>query len=81
MGHQAKDQYAELVPMAIAVLIAVAGISALALLEFSSDREGSGDGMITSAVLARAGATVTPSVKPTDIAAPDTVIVRERSER
>jgi hypothetical protein len=82
MGHQTKDQHADLVPMAIAALIAVVGVTALVLLESGSgSAQGSGDGMITSAVLARAGAIVTPSVKPTDIAAPETVIVRERPER
>jgi hypothetical protein len=82
MGHQAKDQHAELVPMAIAALIAVVCTAALVLLDVGFDNaQGNADGMITSAVLARAGAVATPSLKPTDIAAPDTVVVRERPER
>jgi hypothetical protein len=37
--------------------------------------------MITSAVLSRAGAIATPSEKPTDIAAPATIVVSERRGR
>jgi hypothetical protein len=82
MAHQTRDQHAELVPMAIAALIAVLCAAALVLFDFGSDSaQGSADGMITSAVLARAGAVATPSLKPTDIAAPDTVVVRERPQR
>jgi hypothetical protein len=67
--------------MAIAALIAVVCSVALVLINVGSDRDGSADGIITSAVLARAGARVTPSLKPPDIAAPDTVMVRERLGR
>jgi hypothetical protein len=82
MAHRTRDQHPELVPMAIAALIAVVCMAALVLLDVGSDSaQGSADGMITSAVLARAGAIATPTLKPTDIAAPDTVIVRERPER
>ena len=82
MAQHTGDQHAELVPMAIAALIAVLCTAALVLLDVGSDSApGNADGMITSAVLARAGAIATPSLKPTDIAAPDTVVVRERPER
>jgi len=67
--------------MAIAALIAVVCAAAVVLINVGSDRDGGADGIVTSAVLARAGAKATPSLKPTDIAAPDTVTVRERSAR
>ena len=78
MAPPPRDQHPELVPMAIAALIAVLCTVALVLINVGSDRDGGADGIITSAVLARAGAKATPSLKPLDIAAPDTVIVRER---
>jgi len=62
--------------MAIAALVAAMSVAALVLLDFGpTNSQGSADGMITSAVLSRAGATATPSEKPTDIAAPETVVV------
>jgi len=67
--------------MTIAALIAVVCTIALVLINVGSDGDGGADGITTSAVLARAGARVTPSLKPTDIAAPDTVIVREQPGR
>jgi hypothetical protein len=57
----------------------VASVTALLLLDFGpNSSRGSADGMITSAVLSRAGAIATPSEKPTDIAAPETIAVSER---
>ena len=65
--------------MAIAALVAAMSVAALVLLDFGpTNSPGSADGMITSAVLSRAGATATPSEKPTDVAAPETVAVTER---
>jgi hypothetical protein len=69
-------------PMAIAALVAAASVTALLLLDFGpNNAQGNADGMITSAVLSRAGAIATPSEKPTDIAAPATVAVSERRGR
>ena len=68
----------ELVPMAVAALVAVASVAALLLLDVAPNTaQGSGEGMITSAVLARAGAIATPSEKPV-IAAPETIAVSPR---
>lgn len=77
MGVHRKD-HPELVPMAIAALIALASIAALVLLDFGPNQtNGHADGMITSAVLARAGAIATPSEKPTGLVAPETVAARQ----
>jgi hypothetical protein len=82
MSARIKDQHRELMPMAIAALVAVASVAALLLLDFGPNRvAGNADGMITSAVLTRAGATATPSQRPTDIAAPATIVVSERRGR
>ena len=82
MSARTKDQHRELMPMAIAALVAVASVIALLLLDFGpNSRQGNADGMITSAVLTRAGATATPSEKPTDIAAPATIAASERLGR
>ena len=76
MGVQSKDQHSELLPMVFAALVAVASMTALFLLDFvPNSSRGSADGMITSAVLSRAGVIATPSEKPTDIAAPETITV------
>jgi hypothetical protein len=49
-------------------------IAALALLDFRPGHSQSDtEGMITSAVLSRAGAIATPSEKPVDIRAPETI--------
>jgi hypothetical protein len=82
MGAHGKDQHRELMPMAVAALVAVASVTALLLLDFGPNSpQGNADGVITSAVLSRAGATATPSEKPTDIAAPETIAVSERLRR
>lgn len=82
MRADGKDQHRELMPMAIAALVAVVSVTALLLLDFAaSNSQGNADGMITSAVLTRAGATATPSEKPTDIAAPKTIAVSEQAGR
>jgi hypothetical protein len=82
MSARTKDQHRELMPMAIAALVAAASVAALLLLDFGPNSpQGNADGMITSAVLTRAGAIATPSEKPTDIAAPATIVVSERRGR
>jgi hypothetical protein len=79
MGVCRKDQHRELLPMVFAALVAVASVTALLLLDFGpNSSRGSAEGMITSAVLSRAGAIATPSERPTDIAAPETIAVYER---
>ena len=77
MDFRSNDQRPELIPMAVAALVAVASVVALVLLDFAPTAQGSGDGMITSAVLARAGAIASPSEKPV-IAAPETIAVSRR---
>ena len=73
MGVDGKD-HPELISMAIAAFVAVVSIAALALLDFRPGHsQSNADGMITSAVLSRAGAIATPSEKPVDIAAPETI--------
>jgi hypothetical protein len=73
MSVDGKD-HPELISMAIAAFVAVVSIAALALLDFRPGHSQSdADGMITSAVLSRAGAIATPSEKPIDIAAPETI--------
>jgi len=73
MDFRSKDHRPELIPMAVAALVAVASVVALLLLDFGPGAaQGSGDGMITSAVLARAGAIASPSERPV-IAAPETI--------
>jgi hypothetical protein len=60
----------------------VASVAALLLLDFGPNSlQGNADGMITSAVLTRAGAIAMPSEKPADIAAPATIKVPERLAR
>ena len=78
MGIHRKD-HPEIIPMAIAALVAMMSVAALVLLDFGpTNSQGNADGMITASVLSRAGATATPSEKPTHIAAPETITVAER---
>jgi hypothetical protein len=59
----AKDEHRELIPVIIATL--VAGIGAFCLWsDLKSDSQDRGDGMTTSAIVLRAGATMTPSAGP-----------------
>lgn len=79
MSVARKDQNPELIPMAIASLITLACVAALLLLDFGpNNSRGNADGMITAAVVSRAGAIATPSEKPTGIAAPETIAASER---
>jgi hypothetical protein len=82
MSTRTKDQHRELMPMAIAALVAAASVTALLLLDFGpNSARGNADGMITSAVLTRAGAIATPSERPTDIGVPETIAVSKRNGR
>jgi hypothetical protein len=57
-------------------------VTALLLLDFGpNSSQGNAAGMITSAVVARAGAIATPSEKPTGIATPKTIVVSEQPVR
>jgi len=68
-----------MVRMAIAALVAMMSVAALVLLDFGpNNSQGNADGMITASVLSRAGAIATPSEKPIDIAAPETIPVSAR---
>jgi hypothetical protein len=68
---RAKDERPELVPMIIAALVAV--LSGVWLWsDLRTDALNTGDGMITSAVVSRAGAMAIPSDPPADLARPQT---------
>jgi hypothetical protein len=82
MAIPQKDQHRELIPMAIASLLTLACVAGLLLLDFRpGNSSGSADGMITAAVVSRAGAVATPSEKPTGLAAPQTIVVSEQPQR
>jgi hypothetical protein len=68
----AKDERRELVPVIVAALVAGIGVFCLwsDLKNDSVDRD---DGMITSAVVSRAGAIMTPSEPPTHLIVPQTM--------
>ena len=73
MDVRRQDRQTELFPMAVAALVAVVSVAALLLLDLAPNASpGNADGMIASAVLARAGAIATPSERPV-IAAPATI--------
>jgi hypothetical protein len=67
-----KDEHRELVPVMIAVIVAALGAFFL-WSDLRNDSPGRGDGMITSAVVSRAGAVITRSEPPLDLVAPQTV--------
>ena len=73
-----KDEPRELVPVIIACIVAAIGAFCL-WSDLRSDSLGRGDGMITSAVVSRAGAIATPSEPPTQLVVPQTVTVSEPS--
>lgn len=75
----AKDERRELVPVIIAAIVAAIGVFFL-WSDLRNDTLGHGDGMITSAVASRAGATVAPSEPPAHLAAPQTVPASEPSK-
>jgi len=67
-----KDERPELVPMIIATIIAVLGAGCL-WSDLKYDALNTADGMITSAVVSRAGAIVIPSDPPVHLTMPQTV--------
>jgi uncharacterized membrane protein HdeD (DUF308 family) len=67
----AKDEPRELIPVIIAGVVAAIGIFCL-WSDLRDDSLGRGDGMITSAVVSRAGAIVIPSAPPAHLAVPQT---------
>ena len=67
-----KDERREMVPVIIATIVAVMGAFCL-WSDLRNDSLGRGDGMITSAVVSRAGAIVTPSEPPAHLVVPQTV--------
>lgn len=73
-----KDERRELVPVIIATIVAAIGAFCL-WSDLRNDSLGRGDGMITSAVVSRAGAIVTPSEPPAHLAVPQTVPASEPS--
>jgi hypothetical protein len=71
MPHQ--DPRRDLLPAAIAAIVAAAGVLFL-WSDLKNDSLGQGDGMITSTVVSRAGATVSPTEPPAHLVAPQTVL-------
>jgi hypothetical protein len=74
----ANDVRRELMPVIIATLVAAISVFFL-WSDLRDDSTGHGDGMITSAIATRAGATVAPSEPPTHLVAPQTVLAPEPS--
>ena len=72
----AKDERRELVPVIIASIVAAIGVFCL-WSDLRNDSLGRGDGMITSAVVSRAGVMVTPSERPAHLVVPQTVPASE----
>jgi hypothetical protein len=72
----AEVERRELVPMIIATIVAAIGAFCL-WSDLRNDSLGRGDGMITSAVASRAGATVAPSEPPAHLIVPQTVVCTE----
>jgi hypothetical protein len=66
------DERRELVPVTIAIVVAAIGGFFL-WSDLKGDSSGRGDGMITSAVVSRAGAIITPSEPPSHLVVPRTV--------
>jgi hypothetical protein len=74
----ARDERRELVPVIIATIVAAIGAFCL-WSDLRNDTLARGDGVITSVVVSRAGAIVTPSEPPTDLVVPPTVPASELS--
>jgi hypothetical protein len=68
----AKDERRELVPVIIATIVAAIGAFCL-WSDLKNDSLDRGDGIITSAVVSRAGAIMTPSEPPSHLLVPQTV--------
>jgi hypothetical protein len=75
----AKDERRELVPVIIATIVAAIGVLCL-WSDLRNDPLSHGDGIITSAVISRAGATVAPSEPPAHLVVPQTVLASEPSK-
>jgi hypothetical protein len=75
---RAEDERRELIPVVIAGIVAAIGLFFL-WSDLRDDPLGGGDGMITSAVVSRAGVIVTPSEPPTRLAMPQTAPASELS--
>ncbi|THD70264.1 MAG: hypothetical protein E7813_08900 [Bradyrhizobium sp.] len=67
-----EDERRELVPVLVAGMVAAIGAFCL-WSDLRNDSANRGDGMITSAVVSRAGAIMTRSEPPTHLGAPQTV--------
>ena len=74
----ANDHRRELVPVTIATIVAAIGAFCL-WADLRNDSLGRDDGMITSAIVSRAGATVTPSEPPAHLVVPQTMPASEPS--
>ena len=74
----AKVERRELAPVMIATIIAAIGAFCL-WSDLRNDALGRGDGMITSAVVSRAGAIAIPSEPPAHLTVPQTVLVAKPS--
>jgi hypothetical protein len=74
----ASDERRELVPVIIASIVAAIGAFCL-WSDLRNDALGRGDGMITSAVVSRAGGIVTPSEPPAHLVVPQTAPASESS--
>jgi hypothetical protein len=74
MSAYRQDPRQDLIPMAIAVMVAAAGIVALVWLDFGPGSDSHGDdGITTASAVSRAGAFVTPSEPPSHLQSPQTV--------
>jgi hypothetical protein len=67
-----KDEHPEVVPVIIATIVAILSAGWL-WSDLKNDAPNTGDGMITSAVVSRTGAMVTPSDPPVHLVVPQTV--------
>jgi hypothetical protein len=74
----AKDERRELIPVIIATIVATIGAFCL-WSDLRSDSLVRGDGMITSAVVSRAGAIVAPSEPPDHLVVQQTLLASEPS--
>jgi hypothetical protein len=70
----AKHERREWVPVVIASLVAAIGAFCL-WSDLKNDALAREDGIITSSVVSRAGATMTPSEPPADLVAPQAVLL------
>jgi hypothetical protein len=66
------DERRELIPVIIAAIVAAIGVFCL-WSDLKNDSPDRGDGIITSAVVSRAGAIMTPSEPPIHLVVPQTV--------